>query len=141
LTFGPGQHIVICKYEDSMNALLKIMKALSDPSRVKALKLLEGGELCVCHIQAALGLAQPTVSRHLRLLVEAGLVQSHKKRSWVYYRLHESPEPPVAPVLLRHLRDWLNTAPEVRQAFDLLAKSCSDAVADGSCPARARGGA
>lgn len=124
-----------------MNAFLKIMKALSDPGRVKALKLLEGGELCVCHIQAALGLAQPTVSRHLRLLVEAGLVQSRKKGSWVYYRLHESPAPPVAPALLRHLRDWLNTTPEVRQALDLLAKSCSDAAAGGACPARARGAA
>ena len=123
-----------------MDPFLKIMKALSDPGRVKTLKLLEGGELCVCRIQEALGLAQPTVSRHLRLLVEAGLVQNHKKGAWVYYRLHESPEPPVAPALLRLLREWLNAAPEVRQAAGLLAKSCADTPeGEACCPAPKRG--
>ena len=116
-----------------MDTFLKIMKALSDPGRVKALKLLEGGELCVCRIQEALGLAQPTVSRHLRLLVEAGLVQSRKKGPWVYYRLHESPEPPVAPALLQHLREWLNAAPEVRQSLDLLARTFAAVPDDVAC--------
>lgn len=123
-----------------MNPFLKIMKALSDPGRVKALKLLEGGELCVCRIQEALGLAQPTVSRHLRLLVEAGLVQSRKKGAWVYYRLHDAPEPPVAPALLRLLREWLNAAPEVRQALDLLARNRLEAPEGQACCPAPKGG-
>lgn len=123
-----------------MDQFLKIMKALSDPGRVKALKLMEGGELCVCRIQEALGLAQPTVSRHLRLLMEAGLVQSRKKGAWVYYRLHDFPEPPVAPALLRLLREWLNAAPEVRQAAGLLAKSCADAPEGEACCPAPKGG-
>ena len=50
------------------------MKALSDPNRVKVLKMLQRGTMCVCKIQDALGIAQPTVSKHLKILEDAGLV-------------------------------------------------------------------
>jgi hypothetical protein len=49
------------------------MKALADPGRIKIVKMLEARELCVCEIHAALDLAQPTISKHLRILEEAGL--------------------------------------------------------------------
>ena len=57
-----------------MKTCLKVMKALSDPNRVKIIKLLEHTKMCVCELQGALGIAQPTVSKHLRILEEAGLV-------------------------------------------------------------------
>jgi ArsR family transcriptional regulator, arsenate/arsenite/antimonite-responsive transcriptional repressor len=64
-------------------------KALADPSRVAIVNRLAGAdEVCVCDFIGTLGLAQPTVSHHLRVLREAGLVEVARKRgTWVYYRL------------------------------------------------------
>ncbi|MGC8735027.1 MAG: ArsR/SmtB family transcription factor, partial [bacterium] len=62
-----------------MQELLKIFKALSDETRLKILKLLEHGELCVCEIVSALDMIQPKVSFHLGVLQEAGLVKSRKQ--------------------------------------------------------------
>lgn len=61
--------------------------AVADPSRVRILKLLEPGELCVCQITAILDLAPATISKHLTLLRSAGLVQQRRDGKWVYYRL------------------------------------------------------
>jgi ArsR family transcriptional regulator len=63
-------------------------KALADPARVGIVNLLSAGdEVCVCTFTEALGLSQPTVSHHLRLLREAGLVTMEKRGTWSYYRL------------------------------------------------------
>ncbi len=64
-----------------------VARAVSDPNRVRVLKMLAGGELCVCQITAVLDLATATVSKHLSLLRGAGLVASRKDGRWVYYRL------------------------------------------------------
>ncbi|MCM0755175.1 metalloregulator ArsR/SmtB family transcription factor [Desulfovibrio aminophilus] len=117
-----------------MRTFLKVMRAMSDPGRVKALKLLEGGELCVCRIQESLGLAQPTVSRHLRRLVEAGLVQNRKKGPWVYYRLADEPRPPMVATALANLRHWLNEDEDVRQALELLARTYETHPEGEACP-------
>jgi DNA-binding transcriptional ArsR family regulator len=61
-----------------MKELVKVMKALADPGRIKIVKMLEARELCVCEIHAAPDLAQPTISKHLRILEEAGLVDRRK---------------------------------------------------------------
>ena len=61
-----------------MKEFIKVMKALSDPSRVKIIKMLQQRMLCVCEIQAALGLAQSTTSKHLKLLENAGRVLSSR---------------------------------------------------------------
>jgi len=70
-----------------MRALLKTTKALSDRTRLRILRLLSGGELCVCQVVAALQLAPSTVSRHLSLLEDAGLVAMRRNGRWAYYRL------------------------------------------------------
>jgi len=64
-----------------------VSSAVADPSRVRILKLLEPGELCVCQITAVLDLAPATISKHLALLKSAGLVQQRREGKWVYYRL------------------------------------------------------
>lgn len=69
-----------------MNEMLAITRALSDESRVRALWMLHGGELCVCQIIDALKLAPATVSRHMSLLYAAGLVVRRKEGKWAYYR-------------------------------------------------------
>lgn len=66
-----------------------VAKAISDPGRLRILKMLEGGELCVCQITAVLGLATPTVSTHLAVLRRAGLLAQRRDGRWVHYRLAE----------------------------------------------------
>lgn len=64
-----------------------IFRALSDQTRLRILNLLQGGELCVCHIVGVLDSPQPTVSRHLAYLRKAGLVVARKEGLWMHYRL------------------------------------------------------
>jgi ArsR family transcriptional regulator len=73
-----------------MQELLNIFKALSDETRLRILKLLEHGELCVCDIVAALDMIQPKVSFHLSALKGAGLLRDRKQGRWTHYRLDDS---------------------------------------------------
>lgn len=70
--------------------LARTLKAIADPARLRLLSLIaahEGGEACVCDLVEPLGLAQPTVSHHLKVLVEAGLVTRDKRGVWAYFTL------------------------------------------------------
>lgn len=70
--------------------LARVFKALGDPNRLRLLSLIashEGGEACVCDLTEPLDLSQPTVSHHLRVLREAGLVSSERRGTWVHYSL------------------------------------------------------
>ena len=98
-----------------MNDFPRVMKALSDPSRVKILKLLQQKMMCVCELQGALELAQPTVSKHLRMLEKAGLVIGEKDGLWVNYSLSDGESSPYVASLLGNLRHWLNDDPEVAE--------------------------
>jgi ArsR family transcriptional regulator len=73
-----------------MQELATIFKALSDETRLRIVKLLEKGELCVCDIVAALDMVQPKVSFHLSALKEAGLIKDRKQGKWIHYSLNES---------------------------------------------------
>ncbi len=73
-----------------MKDLLSVFKALSDETRLRIVKLLENGELCVCHIVAAVDMSQSKISFHLRTLKEAGLVKDRREGKWMHYRLNES---------------------------------------------------
>lgn len=73
-----------------MQNLLTIAKALSDESRIRVLLALQTGELCVCQIVELLGLAPSTVSKHMAVLAQAGLVQFRKQGLWRYYRLPDA---------------------------------------------------
>ena len=95
------------------------MKALSDPNRVKIIKMLQQRFLCVCEMKATLNIAKPTVSKHLKLLEDAGLVTSQKDGLWVNYRLSDGSSSPYAATVLGNLRHWLN---EDRQIADLIEK-------------------
>jgi ArsR family transcriptional regulator len=70
-----------------------LFKALGDDTRLRIVALLSHGELCVCHIEAALGLAQPTASRHLGVLRHAGVVDTRRAGSWIHYRLADQHDP------------------------------------------------
>ena len=70
-----------------MKQAVKTFKALGDPTRLRIVKLLENGELCVCQLIAVLGMGQSRISRHLAILKEAGLIVDDRKGKWVHYRL------------------------------------------------------
>jgi ArsR family transcriptional regulator len=70
--------------------LARAFKALGDPTRVRLVSLIAaqpGGEACVCDLTEPVGLSQPTVSHHLKLLVEAGLLMREQRGKWAYYRV------------------------------------------------------
>jgi ArsR family transcriptional regulator len=73
-----------------MDELLGIFKALSEETRLRIIKLLERGELCVCDLVAALDMVQPKVSFHLAVLKEAGFIKDRKDGKWTHYRLDDS---------------------------------------------------
>ena len=96
-----------------MREFIRVMKALSDPNRVKMVKMLQHKVMCVCEIKEALGLAQSTASKHLRILEEAGLITFAKEGLWVNYRLADGAQSPYVANLLGNLRYWLEQDPEV----------------------------
>ncbi len=86
-----------------MRGFMNLTKALADERRVRTLLALRKGELCVCQITELFGLAFSTVSKHLSILHQAGLVESRKDGRWIYYRLPG----PEAPVVVRQAIDWV----------------------------------
>jgi DNA-binding transcriptional ArsR family regulator len=86
----------MAKYENMMRPFMSLTKALADETRVRMLLALRGGELCVCQITELFGLAPSTVSKHLSILFQAGLVESRKAERWVYYRLPDGKAPSPA---------------------------------------------
>jgi ArsR family transcriptional regulator len=101
--------------EDVMKEFIRVMKALSDPTRVKILKILERRSMCVCELQTALGSAQSTTSKHLKILEDAGLVTSHKDGLWVNYTLADGRQSAYAASILGNLRHWLNDEVQISE--------------------------
>ncbi|MEU1849207.1 metalloregulator ArsR/SmtB family transcription factor [Streptomyces sp. NPDC019990] len=75
--------------DDQAAELAKVFKALGDPVRLRLLSMIasrgEGGEVCVCELTPAFELSQPTISHHLKLLRQAGLIDCERRGTWVYY--------------------------------------------------------
>ena len=69
----------------------KLLGAAGDSTRIKILLLLSEREMCVCELESALGLTQPTASHHLSILEQAELVERSKKERWAFYRVRDSP--------------------------------------------------
>ncbi|HEU5427019.1 MAG TPA: metalloregulator ArsR/SmtB family transcription factor [Actinocrinis sp.] len=90
--------------EDDAKTLAGMFKALSDPVRLRLLSLIashEGGEACVCDLAGPFDVTQPTISHHLRVLREAGLIDCERRGTWVYYW--------VLPTALERLGSLLST--------------------------------
>lgn len=80
-------------HDARLTTLEEAFKAFADPTRLRILGLLAGGEICVCNIHECLGIPQPTASRHLAYLRKKGLVRSRKDGLWVHYALAPLEEP------------------------------------------------
>ena len=103
-----------------MEDFITVMKALSDPVRVKIIKMLQRKMMCVCELQEALQISQSSVSKHLRLLEEAGLVNYSKEGLWVNYYLSDGGKSPYASSLMGNLRHWLDDEPDVKKLIKRL---------------------
>jgi ArsR family transcriptional regulator len=82
---------------DDAEQLAAALKAIAEPARLRLLSLIQaqpGQEACVCHLTEPLGLSQPTVSHHLKVLLQAGLVEREQRGSWAFFRV--KPEPLAA---------------------------------------------
>ncbi len=90
-----------------MKKLVKVLKATSDPNRLRILKILQMKSMCVCELQFTLDLAQSSISKHLKILEEAELVESLKDGLWVNYFLQKSNENEYAAGMLEKLESWL----------------------------------
>ena len=75
---------------DDAQELATAFKAIADPGRLRLLSFIAGqpdAEACVCHLLEPLGLAQPTVSHHLKVLTDAGMLERERRGTWMFYRL------------------------------------------------------
>ena len=84
---------------EDVRPLTRAFRALGDETRIRIVALLSHGELCVCHLESALGLSQPNCSRQLGILKSAGIVDSRRDGTWVYYRISEQEHESVKSVL------------------------------------------
>ena len=87
---------------EEADGLARALKVLADPARLRLLSLIQSqpaGEACVCHLTEPLGLTQPTVSHHLKVLLQAGFVEREQRGSWAFFR--------VVPDRLRSLSELL----------------------------------
>jgi ArsR family transcriptional regulator len=82
-----------------MKNTVAVTKALADPNRMLIMKMLAAREMCVCELTAVLGLSQPTVSKHLKVLENAGLAVRRKNGPWTDYRVPEDLPGPAAAIL------------------------------------------
>lgn len=92
--------------EQEAERLARTLKALADPTRLRLLSIIaahQGGEACVCDLTAPVGLSQPTVSHHLKVLAEAGLVTREKRGVWAYYTAVPDAVARLSDHLLQHL--------------------------------------
>lgn len=94
--------------KEEADALARAFKAIADPARLRLLSFLAAqpsSETCVCHLTGPLGLSQPTVSHHLKVLFDAGLVDRERRGTWAWYR--------IVPARLEELRQVLGAKPVV----------------------------
>ena len=117
---------------DALDESTRLLKAFTDPVRLRLLNLLSGEreEVCVCHLHEALGLPQPTVSRHLAYLRTHGLVVGRKEGLWVHYRLAR-PKAGLQRILLGCLDSCLGDPELFRRDRENLERAASVCGGDG----------
>jgi ArsR family transcriptional regulator len=108
---------------EGIGALSDLFHALGDERRLRMVALLSHGELCVCHLEKALELSQPDVSRQLGILRAAGIVESRREGSWMYYSLAPQEHAKVK-AMLDHVVGTFGAEKTIRADHGKLRKSC-----------------
>ena len=91
-----------------MRELIKVFKAVADKNRMRILKMLEKKKMCVCELSAVLEITQPSVSKHLSILKNAGLIQDERNGQWIDYSLCTEKINIYIPVIQSSIKNWLN---------------------------------
>jgi len=107
-----------------MRELMLVLKAVADKNRMRILKMLERKSMCVCELAAVLGITQPSVSKHLVILKNAGLIQDERNSQWIDYKLCREIVNRYAPVMLKQLEAWVNDDPCVKRDRKKSASLC-----------------
>lgn len=110
-----------------VRSLTKLFRALGDETRLRIVALLSHGELCVCHLESALELSQPNVSRQLGILRMAGIVDARRNGTWVYYALAAQEHEAVA-TMLGTLTKTFGAERAIAADHAKLRKSCGPSV-------------
>ena len=105
-----------------MRELVKVFKALADKNRLRILKMLQYKKMCVCELSAALAITRPSVSRHLSLMKDAGLVQDERNGQWIDYSLCKDAVNKYASAIQSHLNQWINDDPRIRDDIKKIKK-------------------
>jgi ArsR family transcriptional regulator len=103
-----------------MKELVKVFKAVADPNRIRILKMLQQKKMCVCELSAVLGITQPSVSRHLSMMRNAGLVSDKRDGQWINYELCVEKVNQYAPVIMANIRKWINEDPRINRDTGML---------------------
>lgn len=98
-----------------MRELVKVLKAVADKNRLRILKMLQHKKMCVCELAAVLGITQPSVSKHLSIMRDAGLVTDERNGQWIDYSICKEHFNRYAPVLQSYLKQCLNKDPTVKK--------------------------
>lgn len=99
-----------------MQTLEKILKACAGGNRIRILRILQKKKMCVCEIAYVLGITQPSVSRHLKKLKDAGLIESEQDGFWTNYYLKPGSE--YQKVLLSHIKEWMNSDEVIKKDLE-----------------------
>jgi ArsR family transcriptional regulator len=95
-----------------MSDTVRVFKALSDGTRLRILNILLKRECCVCEVMQVLGISQPSASRHLSILHDAGLLKANKQGIWMYYAVDYAGMPAYAPEIIKGVRLAMEEMPE-----------------------------
>ena len=119
-----------------MKRLANVIKALSDETRLRVMKLLEEREICVCELMQVLDMSQPRVSRHLSVLKNAGLVDDRREGKWVYYSLCKKTDNDEVKTILKATSKLANDNSVVRRDKVNLKKAVRLSEIEGGCAKR-----
>ena len=121
-----------------MKETMAVIKALADENRTRIVMFLRGGELCVCQIMEMLGLAPSTVSKHLNVLHQAGLLESRKEGRWIYYRLPGRGASPAIRNIVKWLAESLASDPQIAKDAAKAKAVCDMSLDDLCCRYRSK---
>ena len=117
-----------------MEDLVKVLKALSDETRLRMLMLIEHQELCVCEVMKILGMRQSRVSRHLNILRDAGLARARRQGTWMFYRSAAISSSPNHVRIVEALKFWMKDKDVIAIDLASLEMCIAKRGKDGHCP-------
>lgn len=117
-----------------MDDIIKVLKALSDESRLRMLMLIEQQELCVCEVMEILGMGQSRVSRHLNILNDAGLAKSRRQGTWMFYKSAGKETTLYHFDIVKALTDWMRDKDIIKDDLRNLKKCVANRGKEGHCP-------